>query len=653
MRDNEGHPKSARWQAIAACVDDYEQHRGASPRDLRPIAEQAGVDHRLAALEELIRVDLEFRVNQSEEVRLEDYFETYPELAKGSLTLEDLRKVVQTTLERRDGLAHRALEASNASGTDGESAEIANGDRYRILRELGAGGMGTVYLAEDRRLGRKVALKIPNIPDHDGEEMEERFHREARAAALLRHPNICPVHDVGVLNEIPYLTMAYIEGRPLSEICAQGERMPAELAARLVRSVALALHDAHEQGIIHRDLKPANIMVDSRGEPIVTDFGLASLVDQDDQRLTRFGAAVGTPAYMPPEHWDGSLRSSDRRSDIFSLGVIMYELLSGHLPFQGTVPDVIDQLRIKEPSFSRSAKRSIDPRLATIALRAMARRPEDRYETAADLALALKRYLDSKERSRWMRLPSRPVGIAVTGVAALLLVALTFAASNGFGARATRLPTSPGLAPVEMLGSAEEIDLTVDVQRADWKQDFFRLHSRSESVRIGDLVRITVDLDEASYLYLYWYDADARPHRLWPPSDNITHQSPVRHHTSPPTLPESELQPWHEVGSSPGTEMILALASDRPLDEGALALFEERRPKLLRDADKRAGTPEHPVAVSSQRVVRETERAPVGVVASRLGGRRVLDEDFESVLRKQFSSYSGIVFPFQDVVSGD
>src|SRR5262249_7932494 len=171
---------------------------------------------------------------------------------------------------------------------------------------------------------------------------------------------ICPIYDVGEVGSLPYLTMAYIEGKPLGELTRLRPLLPRQSAAA-VRKVALALHEAHQRGIIHRDLKPANIMVDRRGEPIIMDFGLARRVHRGDPRLTQEGAAMGTPAYMPPEQMQGNLEAMGPASDIYSLGVILYELLTGRLPFEGDAIALLAQVLLEEPAPPSRFRSDLDP----------------------------------------------------------------------------------------------------------------------------------------------------------------------------------------------------------------------------------------------------------------------------------------------------
>jgi serine/threonine protein kinase len=270
--------------------------------------------------------------------------------------------------------------------------------RYFILKRLGRGGMGTVYLAEDTQLGRPVALKIPRWTEEDDPRTLARFYREARAAALIQHPNLCPVYDVGQLNGVHYLTMAYIEGQPLGEWARSRQSLPQHQAADLVRRLALALEEAHRQGVVHRDLKPSNIMLTRRGEPVILDFGLAHRASVGDARLTQSGDVLGTPAYMAPEQVLGKLQNVGPGCDVYSLGVILYELLTGRLPFPGRTVEVLAQLLTARPPPPSSHRPDLDPALEAICMRALSKDVADRYATMADLARALADYQNGADR---------------------------------------------------------------------------------------------------------------------------------------------------------------------------------------------------------------------------------------------------------------
>lgn len=290
-------------------------------------------------------------------------------------------------------------EESDSAGSIAASQRLA-GDkfgRYRILKTLGEGAMGAVYLALDSQLNRKVALKIPKVNAKEDSRFLVRFLREARSAATLSHPNICPVYDVGEIDGTHFLTMAYIQGHSLSEFISPEKPHRERNVAYLIRRVALALHEAHINGLIHRDVKPANIMIDQRNEPIIMDFGLARYLDDaDDPRLTRDGAILGSPAYMSPEQVEARPGQVGPASDIYSLGVIFYELLTGQLPFQGSIASIIGQIVSKDPEHPCKLRPEVNPRLAEICMKAIAKRIEDRYSSMKELAAAIAEYLKAK-----------------------------------------------------------------------------------------------------------------------------------------------------------------------------------------------------------------------------------------------------------------
>jgi len=281
--------------------------------------------------------------------------------------------------------------------------------RYNITRLLGRGGMGAVFLAHDTQLDRPVAIKIPTFRGTLSASQKERFFREARAVASLRHPNICPVLDVEEEQGILYLTMAFIDGQTLATKLAAGA-MEQTGAGKLIRRVARAMQAAHELGTIHRDLKPANIMIDDDGSPVVMDFGLARKGEADgedeqpaaastvvDVGLTQVGSVLGTPAYMPPEQATGDLDAIGPRSDVYSLGAVLYECLTGKRPFEG--PDtasVIKKILHTPPRRLRDHVQGLDPALEAVCLKALAKRPEDRFESMEAFAVAIQDAIEPK-----------------------------------------------------------------------------------------------------------------------------------------------------------------------------------------------------------------------------------------------------------------
>jgi len=274
--------------------------------------------------------------------------------------------------------------------------------RYRILRRLGSGGMGTVYLAHDGELDRNVALKVPRAESARGEALA-RFRREARAMAGIDHPNLCTIYDFGIAEGRPYFTMAYVKGRPLSNV--DSSKTSQRKIARIINKIAEALAAAHQRGVVHRDLKPSNILVDRRGEPVVVDFGLARDLENETQKLTQTGAILGTPAYMSPEHVRGDTDFLGPSADVYALGAVFYELLAGRPAFQGETASILRNILDVEPERPSSVRPGVDERLEAICLKAMAKSPEDRYAGMAELAADLQSWLDGEE----MSIPQTPV----------------------------------------------------------------------------------------------------------------------------------------------------------------------------------------------------------------------------------------------------
>ena len=261
-------------------------------------------------------------------------------------------------------------------------------DRYAVDREVGRGGMATVYLAHDVKHDRQVALKVLH-PELAASLGPERFLREIKVAARLNHPHIVPLHDSGQAGDLLYYVMPYVDGESLRQRLIREKRLTLDEALEIARDVAAALDYAHRQGVVHRDIKPENVMM-HEGEALVTDFGIAKAVTAAaNDNLTQTGSAVGTPAYMSPEQAAGEAEL-DGRSDVYSLGCMVYEMLSGSAPFTGSTAQAVITKRFTEtPPSIRAARSTVPEAVDTAVSRSLARVPAERYATAAQFGQAL------------------------------------------------------------------------------------------------------------------------------------------------------------------------------------------------------------------------------------------------------------------------
>jgi hypothetical protein len=377
-------------------------------------------------------------------------------LKRGLLSPEQLRDALLAHAER----GGRFEDVLRGMGVAVDEPPASLG-RYDLLREIGRGGMGVVYEGRDRELGRRVALKLLRGARDPAEAAldAERFLREARlAASIPKHPNVVGVYDVGVAGDRRYLAMELVpDARSFFE-WRRDQPLPRQVA--VLRDAALGLHHAHVQGVVHRDLKPENILVDAEGRPHVTDFGLAKAVGVPGERsVTAEGYVVGTPAYMSPEQARGA-KDLDGRSDVWPLGVILYECLAGRRPFGGdsAVEILVKAAQDAPPTPSQvralEGEGSVDRALEGVCLKALAKNPDDRYASAAAFAADLTRWLEGRppEAPRARRPAARRAALAVALLAAAALAAA-----------ALLRPTAP---PLSLL---ERVDPAVDALSGSWR----------------------------------------------------------------------------------------------------------------------------------------------------------------------------------------
>ncbi len=357
---------------------------------------------RLPALAELVHAELEFRLKAGEPARAADYLERYPELADTPHIRKDL-EAAEARFRPADTPVAFPADTPDADGTT--EGRPVPADRYELLEMIGAGGMGEVWKARQPGLNRVVALKLVLGGGRADPKAVIRFLAEAEAAAAVRHPHVVQVYEYGRRDGHPFLALEFVPGGTLAESLRKSGRLEPRAAAELLGKVSAGVAAAHAAGVVHRDLKPGNVLLDENGEPKVADFGLARLGAGKD--LTATGAVVGTPAYMAPEQAGGGAKFVGPAADVWALGVVLYECLTGRVPFAGAdVWAVLRAVREDDPTPPRKVRPGVPRDLELVCLRCLSKGPADRYPTAAELAADLGRFAAGE-----------PVSVRAAGVA--------------------------------------------------------------------------------------------------------------------------------------------------------------------------------------------------------------------------------------------
>ncbi|MCC6123366.1 MAG: protein kinase [Pirellulales bacterium] len=599
------------WDLVDDAVGRLEAAwRMKAPVDFQALLPPSGDPHRNPVLRELIKADQELRWRSGERKLLESYLTEWPELlAEESDVVELLRAECETRalcdiLPTREELAARFPKlgaeidlnciAATVRGERGELPDISSisslnipcdaqltaafsksstdpqvparpspplesGDilgNYEIMKVLGQGAMGTVYLARQKELDWQVAIKIPRLDQPHSARIVERLLEEAKTVVRLKHPHIVTVHHIDRdAAGTPYVVMDYIEGGTLGEGCTLGEllqreRLAPERAAELLIPTAEAVHFAHRHGFVHRDLKPGNILLDREGRPHVADFGLA-LHESRQQRQA--GEYAGTFRYMAPEQVRGETHRLDGRADVWALGVILYEMLAGRRPFESADPQILeDEILHRDPRPPRQIDDKIPAELEKICLKCLKKDAAQRYLTAADLA----------EDLRQWRQPGRALRrkLLGTGLVAGLILFLGWAFWRESPPPGRTQGTAPTVAPLE-----GTLDVLIWNTADPARRGLSLLKRQVMSLRPNDKVQIKADLNRPAYIYLVWIDSRGAAWPVYPWTRGRWDERPQKEiEQTRLSLPPAADEGWAMQGP-PGMETLLLLARAEPL----------------------------------------------------------------------------------------
>lgn len=519
------------------CQEFLEQGQGGGRPSITDFLARASESEREALAVRLVGLDIERRVRSGERPSADDYREI---LGNHIERLQQQLSAELTPTSDALGSAGGKPRTPNAYVQLSPIAENQTLGRYRLKRPLGRGAFGEVWEAIDPDLHRTVAVKTPRFDvDFTAEELN-RFRAEAKRAAQLKHPFIVGVHDVGVEGDRPYLVYELIDGRTLREVF-NFERPELISGLKLFCEICQAIEHAHAAQIVHRDIKPGNILIDRNGRPHVADFGMAKMPSAD-ATIVEPGAIFGTPQYMAPEQTDGTHDRINTLSDTYALGVVLYELLTGVRPFQGTSSDLMRRIREETPSPPSERAAGLPVELDAICLKAMAKEQKDRYQSVAELRSEIESFLDEREalsrepitlispRIETHKPPFRAsrrtaIGLGVAGVLLLAILLVMQRKDRVSEASANAMTVGAGTVAGQVAASSRsaEVTGTIPVEVATnppgarivvWGLDPYSnsiiANRRFEGARESP---VSIDLPPGSYLVVA--ELDGRFHEVW------------------------------------------------------------------------------------------------------------------------------------------
>ncbi len=631
------------WWDVARCVDEYEAARPSGPPDLRALAERASPSGAAAAIAELAAVDMEHQWESGQRKTVEEYLDEFPELRAdhrhvAELIAQEFEVRCQNDRWPTIDEYRRRFPDYDVAGIIGELETTTRTfgstncllppaaaepppekiGRYEVREEVGSGAFGRVYRCFDAELRRDVAVKLPHPNRRPESERRREFLHEARSAAQLRHPRIVSVLDVGELDDgRAFVVYEFVVGQTLRARIRRKQFTRAEAVGWCVE-IAEALHFAHAQRVVHRDVSPDNVLLDAGGHVRLTDFGLSQL----DGRFFRDdnGAILGSPAYISPEQACGESHWASPQSDIYSLGVILYELLTGERPFgvkgSGGLRDMLAQIERRAPAPPRTVDDTISRQLEAVCLKALEKDPAERFKTAADMAAALQattRTRVAMSRRRLLAWGGSAVAAGLTGVLAWWLIDKSRVAADS-GTEVAEVPLDPPNDPPPDDPPPEDLPPDDPPPATPWgsdddpKVEFYLFQPDNRETGLiyhedapwaiahdGDMFRMAGDLGEEGGYVSVWIDGADGRRQIFPhlPQQKLTGRFTI---PQPQEARDGEDGPrdcWELDGRNGyGRQVVFFAVSDRPVTEAEIMNLPKAKPRTsLGDGPNPVPTP--------------------------------------------------------------